>query len=190
MTDFPEGESWEKVSKRADRARRAWLKAAGRPIWIGFAILTVLSLIAVVSACTRNADRSAYVEKNEQLLKRLKPYSGAKLVHKSSAPYYQPDEEASPRIIGYTTNLDYELPRDAVAREVADYHGRQLAGWKRREEVTPCVRIDKPAKPCPSVLLVFFTKGEASVSLNFDGFNGTRRKIYELVVDHRGSVQP
>jgi hypothetical protein len=123
------------------------------------------------------------------MLERLKPYPGAMLVHKSSAPYYEPDNDSS-SIIGYTTNLDYAVPWDAVAREVADYHGRELAGWKRREEVLPCSRIDKPAKPCLSVLLVFFTRGEAGVSLNFSNFNGTRRKTYELVVDHRGAVQP
>jgi hypothetical protein len=73
---------------------------------------------------------------------------------------------------------------------VADFHERQLPGWKRREEVAPCTRIDKPAKPCPSVLLVFFTRGEASVSLNFEGFSPGLPKTYELVVDHRGAVQP
>jgi hypothetical protein len=124
----------------------------------GFSILLVLALISVVSACSRGADRRSYVKKNEQLLERLKPYPGATLVHKSSAPYYEPDQELSPRIIGYTTNLDYEVPPNTVARKVADYHARQLAGWMRDEEVTPCVRIDKPAKPCSSVLLVFFKR--------------------------------
>jgi len=156
-------------------------------IWLS--IVLALSLVSVVSACTRDVDRSSYVAKNERMLERLKPYPGATVVHKSSAPYYEPDNDSSP-IIGYTTNLGYELRRAVAARDVADFHGRQLAGWKRREEVVPCERIDKPAKPCPSVLLVFFTKGEARVSLNFAGFSETRRKTYELVVDHRGAVQP
>jgi hypothetical protein len=157
-----------------------------------FPTLIALALIFMVSACTRDTDRSSYVRKNERILEQLKPYPGAQLVHKSSAPYYDPEEgdASGSAIIGYTTNLDYEVPSGAAAREVAAYHGRQLAGWKRREEVAPCVRIDKPAKPCPSVLLVFFTEGDAMVSLNFDNFNSSGRKIYELVVDHRGAVQP
>jgi hypothetical protein len=55
--------------------------------------------------------------------------------------------------------------------------------------VVPCARIGEPKKSCPSVLLVFFRKGEASVSLNFDGFSRLP-KSYELVVDRRGAVQP
>ena len=187
MAEFPERES------NPDRQRGAWPKAAGRPIWIGFVILIALALIFVLFAFARNTDdtdRSSYVAKNEQILEQLKPYPGAELLSKSSAPYYPPDDEASPPIIGYTTNVDYQLLRDAAARDVAEHYVRELAGWKRHEEVTPCSRIDRPAKPCPSTLLVFFTKGEAIVSLDFSGFNGTPRKRYELVVDHRGAVQP
>jgi hypothetical protein len=162
----------------------------GRPIRMGLWILAAFVLIVAVSACARDVDRSSYVRKNEQILERLKPYSGAKLVHKSSSPYYEPGEDDSP-IIGYTTNLRYGVPRDTVPREVADYYGRQLAAWKRREEVVPCARIDKPAKPCPSVLLVAFTRGKGVVSLSFSGFDVVRPpKTYELVVDHRGAVQP
>lgn len=162
---------------------------AGQARRAAFSILLALSLISLVSGCARDADRSSYVGKNEQILKRLTPYPGAKLVHRSSAPYYEPDNDSSP-IIGYTTNLDYELRRAVAAREVADFYGRKLSGWKRREEDVPCARIDKPAKPCPSVLLVFFTRGEAGVSLNFEGFSGGLPKTYELVVDHLGAVQP
>ena len=188
MTDFPEGESYP------DRQRGAWLKAARRPIWFGLAVLIALVLLSVLVAFTRgtlrrDTDRTSYVAKNEQILEQLKPYPGAELLYKSSAPYYKPDDETSP-IIGYTTNLDYQILGGAVAREVADYYGRQLAGWKRHEEVIPCSRIDKPANPCPSVLLVFFTRGEAGVSLHLDGLNVPVRKRYELVVDHRGAVRP
>jgi hypothetical protein len=195
MTEFPERES------DPDRQRGAWPKAAGRPIWIGFVILIALALIFVVFAftrSTRDTDRSSYVAKNEQILEQLKPYPGAELLSKSSHPSNDPNNDTSDSpIIGYTTNVDYQILGGAVAREVADYYGRQLAGWKRHEEVLPCSRIDgpakpridKPAKPCPSVLLVFFTRGEARVSLQLDGLNVPVRKRYELVIDHRGAAQ-
>ena len=132
-----------------------------------------------------------YVERTEALLAGLPPPAGARRLRIDSSPYYEPDQELFARKLGYTTNIVYSMPRRIEQRKVADHYDAHLHGWSESREWIPCSRIDSP-KPCPSVLLAAWTKGDALVSLNLDGFDVPRgeRPTFELVVDHHGAAQP
>jgi hypothetical protein len=133
----------------------------------------------------------SYVNKNRALLARLQPFPGVRQLRIDSSPYYEPDQEVLPRKLGYTTNVVYAVPPRTKQTEVADHYDIQLAGWTASREWIPCSRVDSP-DPCPSILIAAWTKNDASVSLNLDGFYVPRGepKTYEVVVDHRGAVQP
>ena len=153
--------------------------------------LLLLSPLAFWAYNAISVREGPYVNANRALLAGVSPFPGSRQLRIDSSPYYEPDEELFARKLGYTTNVVYTVPRPTSQTEVAHHYDLQLRGWKATREWIPCSRLDS-AKPCPGTLLAAWTKGEASLSLNLDGFDipGGEPKTYELVVDHRGAVQP
>jgi hypothetical protein len=173
---------------------RIWMRAFRIVALAAAAAALVLFVLAPLGGWAYSALRvreGPYGNANRELLAKFSPFPGARQLRIDSSPYYEPDQELFARKLGYTTNVVYEVPRRTRQTDVADHYDLQLAGWKATREWIPCSRIDSP-EPCPSILIAAWTKDEASVSLNLDGFDVPRGepKTYELVVDHRGAVQP
>jgi hypothetical protein len=126
--------------------------------------------------------------KNERTLKRLVPPAGARVVSKRSAPTYESTSDISSRKTGYATDLEYKVSDDVSSpRAVAEHYARQLRGWKRHEEVIPCedTFVGEAPNPCRDLVIDEFTKGDAKVALNIDGFVGPRPWGYELTISQR-----
>jgi hypothetical protein len=125
--------------------------------------------------------------KNERILARLEPPAGARVQTKTSGPSYESIDDVQERRIGYATDLEYNVPKGVSQREVVRNYDRQLRGWKRREQVIACEDYAAGDVPenCKPLVLVQYTRGRASVSLNIDGYGGPRPWGYELTVIQR-----
>jgi hypothetical protein len=125
--------------------------------------------------------------KNEKILAHLIPPPGARVVLKKSETAYESTSEITERKIGYSTDLEYDVPKGTSPRAIAEHYAKQLRGWKRHEEVIPCEEIDAGdvPNPCADLIIDEFTQGHARVSLNLDSFDGPAPWGYELTILQR-----
>lgn len=155
----------------------------GTLLFVGVGVVA-LTGIAVGRHVMRGESDAA---KNEKILEQLVPPPGARVVLKKSGTAYESTSDITQRKIGYSTDLEYDVPKGTSPRAVAEHYAKQLRGWKRHEEVIPCEEIgagDVP-KPCADLIIDEFTKGNAHIALNLDSFDGAPPWGYELAILQR-----
>lgn len=122
---------------------------------------------------------NSYVDRNEDLLRELPVYPGARHLHTSSNPYRL--SESGP-VAGYGTLATYEAPDTDVESLLSFFEANLPDEWTVWRDEIPCRDI-ATGRACPSQFFLRATRGSAYVSVDPSNI-GTRLGSYDVYVDH------
>jgi hypothetical protein len=146
--------------------------------------VVVAVALAVATSCACGGGTNEYVEANERLLAELPVYPSAAETRITSASYVG---EEGGEVLGYTTNVVYEVRPGTTARQVIEFYVRELQRtWSYELNQFP-IFDTATGQETGNVLIADFTQGEAALQVNTDGIAAGGEQTFELVVDHAGS---
>jgi hypothetical protein len=158
--------------------------------WLAILLLVIVAgMLVGLAYARRGSSGQSDAAKNERILQHLVPPAGARVSSKTTGPSYESTSDISQRQVGYATDVEYEVPKGAQPRGIAEAYAKQLRGWKRHEEVIPCEQVDAGdvPNPCQDIIADVFKKGDVEVSLNLDSFDGPPPWGYELTILQRSA---
>ena len=149
-----------------------------RPLFALLVIAAAAAALFVVVPLLWDGTNS-YVDRNEDLLRSLPVYPGARQIAIESHSYHL--TESGP-VKGYGTLATFESPGVTTDNLLSFFEANLPAEWTVWRDEIPCRRIDTGAA-CPSMFFLRATKGTAYVSVDPSNL-GTRLGSYDVYVDH------
>jgi hypothetical protein len=154
------------------------VKETRRHLAVVLIIAAAMAVLFAVVSLVWDSKRS-YIGRNEELLRSLPVYPGARQVAIESQPYYLTESGSAD---GYGTRATFEV-LGVTADELLSFFETNLPpDWTVRREVTPCRNLDT-GTPCPSMISLHAVKGAAYISVDPANLN-TSLSSYDLYVDH------
>jgi len=142
-------------------------------MWRLLIIASLCAMGTLVFGC--GPSKNDYITHNEALIETLSAFPSSSVVRTASSDYRE--DEHGP-VVGYTTNVVYEVPSGTTADDVIEFYKRQLSSWMVSSEDIPVAGDDV-------VRIAHFRHGENGVSVNTDNLLPSGANTYELSVDYR-----
>ena len=146
------------------------------------ALAVVLLLLAAVGVTAlvwhfRAPNRTEYVAKNSEILRRMPRPAGAREIARQVTPKENSWGEQLSHTVGYWTDVSYVVPQMFSAEDVASLFKKRLVRWHQQSWT-----VD-------GTLIACFDRNGATVALDTIGMElpaGVTQKTYALTVDHNG----
>jgi hypothetical protein len=146
------------------------------------ALAVVLLLLAAVGVTAlvwhfRAPNRTEYVAKNSEILRRMPRPAGAREIARQVTPKENSWGEQLSHTVGYWTDVSYVVPQTFSAEDVASLFKKRLVRWHQQSWT-----VD-------GTLIACFDRNGATVALDTTGMEllaGATQKTYALTIDHNG----
>jgi hypothetical protein len=160
---------------------RVPIRNASAAIFLAALALVLLPLAALgVTALVwhfRTPNRTEYVAKNNEILRRMPRPAGAREIARQVSPKEDSLGEQLSHTVGYWTDVSYVVRRTSSAEDVVSLFRARLVRWHERSWT-----VD-------GTLIACFDRSGATVALDTTGMKplaGATKKTYALTIDHDG----
>jgi hypothetical protein len=157
-------------------------------MWRTRASVAALLLAAAPAGCGGGSDKAEDAAANDAILSELPTYPHAEVDDKSVNPYHR--EVGGGRVLGHTTNLNYEVPEGTEPRAVVRFYlSRVEPDWRCRADREVPIRLPSGRRsPRQAIWLLHCRRGQAILGVNTDNIRAMPPR-YELAVDHNDRTE-
>jgi hypothetical protein len=155
-------------------------KASAAVLFVALALVLLLLAVVGVTALVwhlRAPNRTEYVAKNNEILRRMPRPAGAREIAREVTPKKDSWGEQLSHTVGYSTDVSYVVPRTLSAEDVVSPFKERLLRWQQQSWT-----VD-------GTLIACFDRNGATVALDTTGIEllaGATQKTYALTIDHNG----
>jgi hypothetical protein len=155
-------------------------KASAAILFAALAIVLLLLAAVGVTALVwhfRAPNRTEYVAKNSEILRRMPRPAGAREIARQVTPNENSWGEQLSHTVGYGTDVSYVVPQTFSAEDVASLFKKRLGRWHQQSWT-----VD-------GTLIACFDRNGVTVALDTTGMEplaGATQKTYALTIDHNG----
>jgi hypothetical protein len=155
-------------------------KASAAVLFVALALVLLLLAVVGVTALVwhlRAPNRTEYVAKNNEILRRMPRRAGAREIAREVTPKEDSWGEQLSHTVGYSTDVSYVVPRTLSAEDVVSLFKERLLRWHQQSWT-----VD-------GTLIACFDRNGATVALDTTGIEllaGATQKTYALTIDHNG----